>query len=405
MNVNELDLKQMSCDGEEALEEISIAFSCTEGRILCFYHHVMCQMKKFRSLGFMQTYKSVNYIEFKLEINFYFYSIFLEPDEVVVYCAKQEQIVLSVLASDSGKKLAVKKYFKYHKKQWQIKLLNLCNLYNRDNDTTNNLMETFNRYFSLKFGKKMDYYQCLTALQRIFAISSIIFRKLEFYFLNDKANYEKVFNKSKKNEIERKILLKKIKDEYRKLPKHQRTFDVQKQYIKNIYNIIKHNLDQLQEYEAEYNENNEIEEIVDSINVIEINTTLNLILKYKLSKYNSTNLSECVIKNPTDDNICSSFYDELKVSSFWKAIQEKWDLESKLCVPTILSNKLTEITEPLNETALMTAIGFQIENRKRIYPSLIGYIENPYILVFEPQNHSKIQFEILDINKLKLFAL
>ena len=147
----------------------------------------------------MTIYKSPKNIQFKLEMCYYFYCVFLPEDEVKDYCQIQMKHIFATLPANSGKKLSLKQYIQYHVKQWQTLLIKQCNLFNRDIDLTNNLIETFNKFFAMKHGKKLHFYKFLTALQRIFALSSLIFQKLELYNQKATLNSELIFNRAKNN--------------------------------------------------------------------------------------------------------------------------------------------------------------------------------------------------------------
>eukprot|EP01083_Nonionella_stella_P048301 129219_1 len=167
--------------------------------------------------GLLTLYRSKDIPLFRKEIYCYWLCPFLQPDEWDQFCGEQQVIVLATLPDDSAKVLAVMKQLDYHARIWRGQKKDNINWYERDCDFTNNLMEIFNRVFGAKYGKKLNFFQFLSGVQEVLALSALTFRKMELYKEDNNIygqEYESIFNKSTKVQREAKQMMITLKRKY-----------------------------------------------------------------------------------------------------------------------------------------------------------------------------------------------
>ena len=345
------DIKKMSGEFEASWEGPKQIYGIKDDILGCLYHYLWCIMKYLRKCALSNLYRSRKYVEFNVQINIYCLSVFLESDEIESFCKQQECYVQASIPSNEKKKLRLLRFFKYHVQWWQKKNKHKVNFFDRYIDLTNNIMEVFNRWFN---DGTINIFKLLTKLQRIFALSNLKFRKLEHYQLNSKLfDPKSVFSKAKKSEREAKIHLKKVKLDYANTSKNDRTFDIQKNLLKNVYYIIKHRFDEVEEFSSDnVDESDHIQDLLHQI--LDVNANMQLLIqfetKYNLSKYPNTNAMNIFLQDVTNDDSCKNLFTELNDSIFWTNIVTKWDLKNKLALSQQNNQNLTKITEKLNDS-------------------------------------------------------
>ena len=262
-----------------------------------------------------------------------------------------------------------------------------------------------------RYGKTLNIYNFLTALQEQFALSSLTYQKMELYSRTDNDFvYSSIFNRATKASLDRKTLLKKYKAEYKLIAKDERTFDVQKRYVMNVHHIFKQKFDKVSDLIVDVNMDSDIEQIIEQFEEkqVEIIECVDLKTKYTLSRYAE---SEVCIKLADDigsDEFAGQLHSELSASNFLLAMLKKHDLfredgQHRYYIQNPQLSKLAVISEKVNASMDLCWVAVQKKVEKRAYPSLIFSVQPPLVFYFQPLNVRKKGWDTYETVNEKYF--
>eukprot|EP01083_Nonionella_stella_P064028 166526_1 len=384
--------RELSKDGELALEVFNKKFAVIDPSLLCLWHHNVTNQKRIKGVGLWKEY--LHNADFNWEINIFRANIFLEEDEMKDFRETQKREIYIAFKTDkTQKKHMLKAFFISYQRRYEAVLDDgQYNMFNRSADFTQNSEEALHRRMQEDMGSDKSIYSQLSMWQEQEAWSSYWYDIMVQNDFKDPKN----FDRASADSAQRKLALKKYKNAYKSIDKTMRTFEIKRNYLSQVVSIYRDQLksitDDINKETGDPNMNSKSEKMarVSNYEMLKMKATK------KWNTYPPTIAFNTAFTNIEDEKACETFVYEVKESKIWKKIKEKYKIK-KQTVP--YANRLK------NEIAIgseyeRTIIAFRVksDDKPDWRPGIILMASVDWVSICAPENDGNDKWILQNIN-------
>lgn len=232
---------------------------------------------------------------FKFEVKLLNYNCFLPIYEQDKYVQIQtEKLIKTIQEVDSRQQHKLKDFLKSYMRTW----FNLIdrkkwNVFDRDVDLTNNSTESKNRYYKEALHSDFSIFNIIEVFKEQDAIASVTWDTMEHHQFSAKC-----FNKTSAKMRRKKQHRDEVRAIYQQIPPEKRDYAVQRHYLSQIILIFNDDLQQLQQYQPDFDSDDG--ESIDNKNISSDQylqfIQSNIFKAYKIKYYPETNKYQSFFK-------------------------------------------------------------------------------------------------------------